>query len=140
MRSYYRWEVKMKIMVGYDRSNVAKEAVKIAKQHAKAFGASVYVVRSLAQSHELELEDIQTAEQELEKIRRSFRDEGIDCEAEAVVSVMTPGEDLVQFAKEKEIDEIIIGVKRRSRVGKLIFGSNAQYIIVKADCPVLAVK
>ena len=130
----------MKIMVGYDRSNVAKEALELAKKHAKAFDAKVYVVRSLAQSREMKLEDIQSAEQELENIRRSFRDEGIACKTEAIVSSISPGEDLVQFAQEKEIDEIIIGVKRRSKVGKLIFGSNAQYIILMAQCPVVAVK
>ncbi|MEJ2284271.1 MAG: universal stress protein [Desulfobacterales bacterium] len=53
---------------------------------------------------------------------------------------MSPGEDLVQFVKDREIDELIVGVKRRSKVGKLIFGSNAQYIILMAPCPVVAVK
>ena len=130
----------MKIMVGYDQSNVAKEALELAKKHAKAFEAKVYVVRSLAQSREMKREDIQKAEQELETIRRSFRDEGIECKAEAIVSPITPGEDLVQFTKEREIDEIIVGVKRRSKVGKLLFGSNAQYIILMAQCPVVTVK
>ncbi len=130
----------MKIMVGYDRSNVAKEALELAKKHAKAFDAKVYVVRSLAQSREMKLEDIQNAEQELENIRRSFRDEGIACKTEAIVSSISPGEDLVQFAQENEIDEMVIGVRRRSKVGKLLFGSNAQYIILMAHCPVVAVK
>lgn len=130
----------MKIMVGYDRSKVAKEALELAKKHAKAFDAKVYVVRSLAQSREMKLEDIQEAEQELEKIRRSFRDEGLECKTEAIVSTISPGEDLVQFTEKKEIDEIIIGVKKRSKVGKLLFGSNAQYIILMAPCPVVAVK
>jgi len=130
----------MKIMVGYDQSNVAKEALELAKKHAKAFDAKVYVVRSLAQSREMKLEDIQNAEQELENIKRSFRDEGITCQTETIVSSISPGEDLVQFTNEKEIDEIIIGVKRRSKVGKLIFGSNAQYIILMAQCPVVTVK
>jgi nucleotide-binding universal stress UspA family protein len=130
----------MNILVGYDSSNVAKEALVLAKKYAKAFDAKVYVVRSLAQSREMKLEDIQKAEQELENIRRSFRDEGIACKTEAIVSSISPGEDLVQFAQENEIDEIIIGVRRRSKVGKLLFGSNAQYIILMAQCPVVAVK
>jgi len=50
------------------------------------------------------------------------------------------GEDLVQLAEEKQIDEIIIGVRRRSKVGKLIFGSTAQYVILNAPCPVVSVK
>ena len=50
------------------------------------------------------------------------------------------GEDLVQIAEEKKVDEIIIGVRRRSKVGKLIFGSTAQYVILNAPSPVVAVK
>ena len=118
----------MNIMVGYDRSN------------AKAFDGKVYLLTSLAQSPELQLEDIQKAENELERLQISFKEEGIPCETHAIVSSLTAGEDLVQFAQDNEIDEIVIGVRRRSKVGKLLFGSNAQYIILQASCPVVAVK
>ena len=130
----------MKIMVGYDRSNVAKEALEIAKKHAKAFDAKVYVLTSLARSPEMELEDIQKAEHELERLKISFKEDGIPCDTHAIVSSLSPGEELVQFAKENDIGEIVIGVRRRSKVGKLIFGSNAQYVILQAPCPVVAVK
>lgn len=49
----------MKIMVGYDKSNASKEAVKYAKNHAVAFNAKIYIVTSVAQSRELGMEDIQ---------------------------------------------------------------------------------
>jgi len=119
---------------------VAKEAVALAKKHAKAFDGKLYLLTSLAQSPELQLEDIQKAEHELESLRVSFKEDGIPCETHAIVSSLTAGEDLVQFAQENEIDEIVIGVRRRSKVGKLLFGSNAQYIILQATCPVVAVK
>jgi nucleotide-binding universal stress UspA family protein len=38
------------------------------------------------------------------------------------------------------MEEIIIGVRRRSKVGKLLFGSTAQYVILKAPCPVVSVR
>jgi nucleotide-binding universal stress UspA family protein len=44
------------------------------------------------------------------------------------------------LAKENEIDQIMIGIRRRSKVGKLVFGSTAQYVILEAPCPVVAVK
>jgi nucleotide-binding universal stress UspA family protein len=51
-----------------------------------------------------------------------------------------PGEDIVAFAQENSADLIVIGIKKRSRVGKLMFGSTAQYVILSSECPVLAVK
>ncbi len=130
----------MKILVGYEKSAVAEEALALAKKHAKAFDAKVYLLTSLTRSHELQLEDIQKSERELKNLRTQFTTEGIDCETHAIVSAVSPGEDLVQFATDNEIDEIVIGVRRRSKVGKLLFGSNAQYIILQAACPVVSVK
>jgi nucleotide-binding universal stress UspA family protein len=46
----------------------------------------------------------------------------------------------VQFAAEERAELIIVGIRRRSKVGKLLMGSTAQYIILKAPCPVLTVK
>jgi nucleotide-binding universal stress UspA family protein len=50
------------------------------------------------------------------------------------------GEDIVRMAVEKKAEEIVIGIQRRSKVGKLLFGSTAQYIILNAPCPVVTVK
>jgi len=88
----------MKIMVGYDGSKVAKDALELAKKHAKAFDAKVHVLTSLAQSSDLQLEDIQRAEHELEYETASLVDDNISCETQAIVSLLSPGEVLVQFA------------------------------------------
>jgi len=47
---------------------------------------------------------------------------------------------LVTFAREEQVDEIIIGVKSRSKVGKILFDSTAQAVILTAECPVVTVK
>ena len=130
----------MKILVWYDESLVADEALKLALKHAKAYGADLFIVTSLEQGPALKKEDIDKAETRLEKIRKPFTADEIQCETRAIVSYQSPGEDLVNFAKENDVDEIIIGVKRRSKVGKLVFGSNAQYVILEAPCPVVSVK
>jgi nucleotide-binding universal stress UspA family protein len=130
----------MKILVGYDGSKVADDVIKLAHKHAKAFEAEVYIVTSLEQDPGLKKEDIDRAESKLEKLRTPFRADDIPCEAQATVGYQSPGEDLVNYARDNNIDEIIIGVRRRSKVGKLVFGSTAQYVILEAPCPVLAVK
>ena len=130
----------MKILVGYDGTKVADQALTLALKHAKAFNAEVLIMTSLEQSPMLKKVDIDRAESRLEKLRKPFTADGISCEALANVSYQSPGEDLVNFAKKKDIDQIIIGVKNRSKVGKLLLGSNAHVIIMTAPCPVLAVK
>jgi len=133
-------EDEMKILVGFDGIKISEDVIKLAHTHAKAFDADVYIMTSLEQGPELKKEDIDKAEGKLEKLGTSFKAAGIPCKTEATVSFQSAGEDLVRFVKENAVDEVIIGVKRRSKVGKLIFGSTAQYIILRAPCPVVSVK
>ncbi|MEN8807210.1 MAG: universal stress protein [Desulfobacterales bacterium] len=130
----------MKILVAYDGSQVSEGAVKVAHKHGQAFKADIHIVTSLEQGPDLKKEDIDRAESKLEKLKAPFKADNINCETRAIVSVQSTGEDLVQFVKDSGMDEIIIGVKRRSKVGKLVFGSTAQYVILEAPCTVVAVK
>ncbi len=130
----------MNILVGFDSSKTADDVIKLASKHAKAFKATVFIVTSLEQGPDLKKENIVKAESKLEKIKMSFKADDIPCETQTSVSFQSPGEDLVRFAKDNDVDEIIIGVKRKSKVGKLVFGSTAQHIILEAPCPVVSVK
>ena len=130
----------MKIMVGYDGSNAAKNALNLAKMHAKAFRAKVYILTSMVKGSEKQLEEIRNTEHELEYIKSQLEGEKIPCEIHLLIRGLTPGDDLVQFAKDHGADEIIVGVEKKSKVGKFVFGSNAQYVILEAHCPVVTVK
>ncbi len=130
----------MKILVAYDGSKVSEDAVKVAHKHGQAFKADIHIITSLEQGPELKKEDIDKAEGKLEKLKASFRADDIPCETQAIVSVQSTGEDLVQFVKDNDMDEIIIGIRKRSKVGKFVFGSTAQYVILEAPCTVVAVK
>ena len=130
----------MKILVGYDGTNSAKEALNLAKTHAQAFGATVDVVTSMQKGTEHQREDIEQAERGLEYAKSIFEENNVACETHLLIRGMSPGEDLVEFAKENEADEIVVGVKRRSKVGKLLLGSTAQYVILQAHCAVVSVK
>ena len=130
----------MKIMVGYDGSRVAGDALTLARNHAKAFEAKVCVVTSFVKGTEDNLQEIREAEKGLEYAQTIFKEDAVPCETHVLVRGLSPGEDLVQFATEHDVDEIIVGVRRRSKVEKLILGSTAQYVILNAHCPVIAVK
>lgn len=130
----------MKILVGYDGSTSAKEALKLARKHARAFNASVDIVTSMEKGTEQQQQAIEEAENGLEWAKSMFSDKGLDCRTHLLIRGLAPGEDLIEFARENSVDEIIVGVKRRSKVGKLLMGSTAQHIILQAPCPVVTVK
>jgi len=130
----------MKILVGYDGSKPALRALDLRIEYAKAFNAEVLIVTSLVGGKVTEGNETHYAEEKFESLQRRFETEGIACSTELLVRGLTPGEDIVKYAEECGVDTIIIGVKSRSRASKLLFGSNAQYIILKAPCPVVTVK
>jgi nucleotide-binding universal stress UspA family protein len=131
----------MKILVCYDGSNVAKDAVKLARQHAEVYGGNLIFVKALPQSPELKFEDIQREETSLEgEAKEIMGDSNTPYETHAIVTNMSPGEEVVEFARRNEVGEIVIGIRKRSKVGKLVFGSTAQFVILNADCPVVSIR
>jgi nucleotide-binding universal stress UspA family protein len=130
----------MKIVVGYDGSNAANEALNVAKKHARAFDGRIYLITSLVGGTEESAEEIIKARNQLENAVKSIQKEGIPCEEHLLIRGMEPGEDIVQFAEDHQADEIIIGVIKKSKVQKFLLGSNAQYVILHSPCVVIAVK
>ena len=130
----------MKILVGYRGTNVGKDLMDIAVKHAKAFDGEIIVITSMVGGDKSETTALSKAETNLKQTKAYFDGFGVKSQTHLLVRGFEAGEDIVKYAKEKNIDEIIIGVRSRSKVGKLIFGSTAQVVILDAPCPVLTVK
>ncbi|MBW2656019.1 MAG: universal stress protein [Deltaproteobacteria bacterium] len=133
----------MKILVGYKGMDVGKDLMDVAVKQAKAFEGEILIVTSLVggeSSEASEVQEVVAAEKNLKQAKAYFDDYGIKSQTHLLVRGFEAGEDIVKFAEEKNVDEIIIGVRSRSKVGKLIFGSTAQIVILDAHCPVLTVK
>ncbi|MBW1697498.1 MAG: universal stress protein [Deltaproteobacteria bacterium] len=130
----------MKIMIGYDGSEESKRALDLAIKHAKAFKGMVFIVTAMKQDPELELKDIERAEQNLREAELHCKKEKVPLEKHLVVNDMEPGETLVRFTENNDIDEAVIGIRKTSKVGKFLFGSTAQYMVLESPCPVATVK
>jgi nucleotide-binding universal stress UspA family protein len=130
----------MKILVAYDGSKVAKEALRLAIQHASAFKGTLLLVHSMVGGPEIPRKEFEDAEKDLQQQEIILKGDGLSCETLLSVRGLEAGEDMVRIADEKKADEIIIGIQRKSKVGKLLFGSTAQYIIMNAPCPVVTIR
>lgn len=76
----------------------------------------------------------------LDDVRASLESRGIPHDIRVIAGGRDVAEDLIGTAEETGATLIVIGLRRRSPVGKLILGANAQRILLDSPCPVLAVK
>ena len=128
------------IVVGYVPKAEGRAALSRAAEEAKLRGMRLVVVNSHRGGREFDRDDAIESEAQLEEVRSTLREAGVEHEVRQLVRGLDPADDLVNVANELEADIIVIGLRRRSPVGKLILGSNAQRVLLDAPCPVLAVK
>jgi nucleotide-binding universal stress UspA family protein len=127
------------IVVGYIRTPEGQAAVAAAVEEARRRGGRLVVVHS-AKGGDLDAEEVIADRDALEKVESQLRGEGVEVVVRDYARGNEPAEDLVDVANAEQAALIVIGLRRRSPVGKLLMGSNAQQILLTADCPVLAVK
>ncbi|WP_370619358.1 universal stress protein [Mumia sp. Pv 4-285] len=128
------------IVVGYVPKPEGHAALARAVEEAKLRGAQLVVVNSHRGGRDFDDEDAVKTEEQLAEVRGRLADSGVESEVRQLVRGMDPADDLIKVADEVGAEFIVIGLRRRSPVGKLILGSNAQRVLLDATCPVLAVK
>lgn len=130
----------MKYLVGYNGTPSSKRALELACGHARSSDAMLYVIYSMEGGSAETEEDIRKAAEALEEAKAFLSDTSIRHETLQLVRGFSPGEDLVKYAQDNDIDQIFLGLQKRSKAQKILLGSTAQYIILKAPCPVTTVK
>ncbi len=128
------------IVVGYVPKPEGHAALKRAAEEARLRGMRLVVVNSHRGGRDFDRDDALDSENQLEEVRSMLRESGVEHEVRQLVRGLDPADDLVNVATEVDADIIVIGLRRRTPVGKLILGSNAQRVLLDAPCPVLAVK
>jgi nucleotide-binding universal stress UspA family protein len=58
---------------------------------------------------------------------------------ETAIEAGDPSEEIVSYAADHDADGIVLGFRKRSPTGKLVFGSTAQDVLLSSTCPVVAV-
>jgi nucleotide-binding universal stress UspA family protein len=128
------------VVVGYVPKPEGESAVAQGIVEARLRNAKLIVVNSHRGGREYGDEVSPRAESDVSALESKLKDSGLVYDVRQLVRGLDPAEDLIGIAEDTDAELIVIGLRRRTPVGKLILGSNAQRILLDAPCPVLAVK
>ena len=156
-----------RIMVTLDGSQFAAAALPHAARMAEAFGSQLTLFRVVNESrvalpnesgypgmlvHEINepsvrpnyegaqsvSQQIDHAEQALKHLSADLQRRGL--EVTCAVDTGSPAKCIIEYAKQQEIDLVVMSTHGRAGLMKAVFGSVAQEVAHKADCPVLLVR
>jgi nucleotide-binding universal stress UspA family protein len=115
------------IVVGYSAKPEGRAALQRAITEARLRTSRLIVVHT-------------SPEPEVAELNAQLASSGVPYEVAVPTDDLDPAEELISAADRTAAEFIVIGLRRRSPVGKLLLGSNAQRVLLDASCPVLAVK
>jgi nucleotide-binding universal stress UspA family protein len=127
------------VVLGYVPKPEGEAALAASIAEAVRREADLVVVNS-HRAHRGDAEAHDRLQAELEEVRARVEKAGVAVDVRHPDTGLEASEDLLSIAEEVGAELVVIGLRRRTPVGKLILGSNAQRILLDAPCPVLAVK
>ena len=128
----------MSVVVGYVPTPEGEAALEHAVQEARLRDTRLVVVNS--SRGDATVDQRFMLDDELDQLRAKLDAEGIDHVVVQSVRGWDAAEEVLDAVEQHQADLVVIGLRRRTAVGKLIMGSTAQRILLGAPCPVLAVK
>jgi nucleotide-binding universal stress UspA family protein len=125
----------MTVVVGYVRTAEGEAALAAALEQLHE-GERLIVVNKPEQS---ELEEF-SAEQDSDALHNNLAEQGVDAEVVNLYASDEPADLIVEQATAHGARLVVIGLRKRSPVGKILLGSTAQAVLFSSPCPVLSVR
>ncbi|GAA1336848.1 universal stress protein [Streptomyces sanglieri] len=139
----------MPIIAAVDRTNRTDDIVTEGAQLAQAFNDSLHIVHVLDQSTFISLERNSVQESgktvpvdEVREMAKTIAEEAVeghDIDADPVGLVGSPAEEIIKYADRNDASYIVLGGRKQSPVGKALFGSVAQSVLLNTSRPVVTV-
>ena len=127
-------------MVCYEDSDISAETLRLAQSYAESWQVAIDVVSTYKREEPLSPARVTEMQQAFDAlIKQRFAHSKVPYSCHLLIDIYTSGEQLVRFAENKDYQFIFIGISKRSKVGKTLFGSTAQYVILNAPHPVITV-
>ena len=125
------------IVVGWTPDEYGEAALARAVEEAKLREGSIVVVN--ATRGDALVDERYADNDQLARLSQELADAGVSVDVRRSMGADV-GDQVLEVADEVSADLIVIGLRRRSPVGKLLMGSVAQRILLGAECAVTAVK
>jgi nucleotide-binding universal stress UspA family protein len=133
----------MTVLLAYAPTSAGLAAVRAAAEEAKRRGSEdvtiVSVLRTRAATPPPDPVSGVSAEQDLDAVAEDLVRQGLSVNVERASSG-----DVVDYvlavAERVKPSVVVIGLRRRTAVGKLLLGSTAQRLLLELDYPIVAVK
>jgi len=126
------------IVVGWTPNDQGEAAIEAAVAEAGRRDAVLHVVN--ASSGNSYADNKMATDEQLDGLRERLAGQGVEHEVAQSVGRLEPAEAILEAADETAAALVVLGIRRRTPVGKLLMGSTAQRVLLQAKCPVLAVK
>jgi nucleotide-binding universal stress UspA family protein len=126
------------VLLAYVRTPAGDAALATAVEEARLRSTEVVVVNVTRPASEVD--SPLSAEQLGDAVAARFAASGIKAEIRQLPAGTDPAEGILKVVAETKPELVVIGMRRRTEIGKLILGSTAQQLMLGVDCPVLAVK
>ena len=128
----------MTIVVGYTPTPPGRAALLAAARLARKDGQPVVVVNSSRGDALVDPGFAQPAD--LDWARATREEAGVEFDIRQLVRGHEASDEVLTVLEEVDAEVCVIGIRRRTAVGKMLMGSDAHRILMDAPCPVLAVK
>ena len=128
----------MTILVAYVPRPEGRAAISKGIEMAKLMNERLLVINASAGTP-VDDEAIATSN-EVTAIEKELAASGIEAEFKQLIRGKTPVEELETLAESQQVSMLVIGLRKRTPIGKMFLGSVAQEILLSVSCPVLAVK
>jgi nucleotide-binding universal stress UspA family protein len=126
------------IVVGYTPTPAGRAALSTATTEARKSDRPLVVVNT---SRGDALDDPAFAQPaDLDWVRATLEEAGVTFTIRQEVRAREAADELIDVLEEVGAELCVIGIRRRSAVGKMLLGSNAYRILMDSPCPVLTVR
>ena len=126
----------MTVVLGYVRTDEGQAALATALDLLQE-GERLVVVNK---SEPDELQGEFSEEQEADAFHDRLAEQGVEAEVLTLTAADEPADVIVAQAVASDARLVVIGMRRRSPVGKMLLGSTAQAVLFNAPCPVVTAR